>query len=94
MILIGLNVFGMNRCKRLNSLGLNSLVLAKASPRIFSIRAKDWSESAHRFLKQCADAGNVEACYTLGMVSSSDDTNGKMKKRNVKSVFVFCLLKN
>ncbi|XP_057420220.1 F-box protein At1g67340 [Lotus japonicus] len=55
-------------CKRLNSLGLNSLVLAKASSRIFSIRAKDWSESAHRFLKQCADAGNVEACYTLGMI--------------------------
>jgi len=44
-------------------------VLSKASPRTFSIRAKNWCESAQRFLKQCAEAGNVEACYTLGMVS-------------------------
>ncbi|KAL1328578.1 hypothetical protein HN51_038415 [Arachis hypogaea] len=55
-------------CRRLNSLGLHSLVLSKASPRTFSIRAKNWCDSAHRFLKQCADAGNVEACYTLGMI--------------------------
>ncbi|XP_061336946.1 F-box protein At1g67340-like isoform X2 [Gastrolobium bilobum] len=55
-------------CKRLNSLALNSLVLSKASPRTFSIKAKDWCDSAHRFLKQCADAGNIEACYTLGMI--------------------------
>nr|KYP52940.1 F-box protein At1g67340 family [Cajanus cajan] len=55
-------------CKRLNRLGLHSLVLSKASPRTFSVRAKDWCDSAHRFLKHCADAGNVEACYTLGMI--------------------------
>ncbi|XP_065875298.1 F-box protein At1g67340 [Euphorbia lathyris] len=55
-------------CKRLNGLGLNSLVLSKASQKIFQIQAKNWSDSAHRFLKQCADAGNVEACYTLGMI--------------------------
>ncbi|XP_022734161.1 F-box protein At1g67340-like [Durio zibethinus] len=55
-------------CKRLNSLALNSLVLSKASPKMFSIKAKSWSESSHGFLKTCADAGNVEACYTLGMI--------------------------
>ncbi|XVF02758.1 hypothetical protein REPUB_Repub04eG0201500 [Reevesia pubescens] len=55
-------------CKRLNSLALHSLVLSKASPKMFAIKAKNWSESAHRFLKTCADAGNVEACYTLGMI--------------------------
>ncbi|XP_027342428.1 F-box protein At1g67340-like [Abrus precatorius] len=55
-------------CKRLNRLALHPLVLSKASPRIFSVKAKDWCDSAHRFLKHCADAGNVEACYTLGMI--------------------------
>ncbi|KAJ7957558.1 F-box protein [Quillaja saponaria] len=55
-------------CKRLNGLGLHSLVLSKASQNTFAIRAKKWSDSAHRFLKKCADAGNVDACYTLGMI--------------------------
>lgn len=54
--------------KRLKTLALHSLVLSKASPRTFSIRAKNWCESAQKFLKQCAEAGNVEACYTLGMI--------------------------
>ncbi|KAG6601598.1 F-box protein, partial [Cucurbita argyrosperma subsp. sororia] len=55
-------------CKRLNSLGLNPVVLSRASLKIFAISARNWTESAHRFLKQCSDAGNVEACYTLGMI--------------------------
>lgn len=55
-------------CKRLNGLGLNSMVLSKACPNSFAVKAKNWSESSHRFLKHCADAGNVEACYTLGMI--------------------------
>ncbi|XVF85262.1 hypothetical protein PTKIN_Ptkin17bG0103800 [Pterospermum kingtungense] len=55
-------------CKRLNSLALHSPVLSKASSKVFSFKAKNWSESAHKFLKACADAGNVEACYTLGMI--------------------------
>ncbi|XP_038893304.1 F-box protein At1g67340 [Benincasa hispida] len=55
-------------CKRLNSLGLNPMVLSRASQKTFAIRARNWTESAHRFLKQCSDAGNVEACYTLGMI--------------------------
>lgn len=36
---------------------------------MLAVKANHWSESAHRFLKLCADSGNVEACYTLGMVS-------------------------
>ena len=57
-----------DRCKRLNALGLHPLVLSKASPKAFAVSAKNWSESAHGCLKQFADAGNVEACYTLGMI--------------------------
>lgn len=53
----------------MNGLALNSLVLSKASKKTFAIKANNWSESAHRFVKLCADAGNVEACYTLGMVT-------------------------
>ncbi|KAH7683171.1 HIT/MYND zinc finger-like protein [Dioscorea alata] len=55
-------------CKRFNGLGMNPLVLSKASKKSLAIRAKNWSGSAHRFLKLCADAGNLEACYTLGMI--------------------------
>ncbi|KAF5939937.1 hypothetical protein HYC85_021104 [Camellia sinensis] len=55
-------------CKRLNGLGLNSMVLSKASTKTLAVNAKNWSESGHRFLKQCAESGNVEACYTLGMI--------------------------
>lgn len=63
-------IFGwMNRCKRLNGLGLHSLVLSKASHKMLTVKSSNWSESAHRFLKLCADSGNIEACYTLGMVS-------------------------
>lgn len=61
--------FSVNRCKRLNGLGLHSLVLSKASQKIIAIKAEKWSDSAHRFLKLCADSGNAEACFTLGMVS-------------------------
>ena len=45
------------------------MVLSKASQKTFAIKARNWSESAHRFLKRCSDAGNVDASYTLGMVS-------------------------
>lgn len=55
-------------CKRLNQLGLNPLVLSKAGSETFAIRAKNWSENSHRFLKQCVVAGNIEASYTLGMI--------------------------
>ncbi|KAI6692180.1 hypothetical protein NL676_019890 [Syzygium grande] len=55
-------------CKRFKALGLHSMVLSKASSNAFAVRAHGWCDSAHRFLKLCADAGNVEASYTLGMI--------------------------
>ncbi|KAK6920515.1 Zinc finger, MYND-type [Dillenia turbinata] len=55
-------------CKRLNTLGFHPLVLRKANPKSFAVRVRNWSESAHRFLKECAKSGNSEACYTLGMI--------------------------
>ncbi|XP_004502371.1 F-box protein At1g67340-like [Cicer arietinum] len=59
-------------CKRLKSLGLSSIVLSKASNKTLSVKAKNWCDSAHRFLKRCVDAGNTEACYTLGMVRTKN----------------------
>jgi hypothetical protein len=56
------------RCKRLNGLGRHDMVFAKASPASLAVKASAWSEPAQRFLKRCADAGNLEACYILGMV--------------------------
>ncbi|KAA8542118.1 hypothetical protein F0562_023270 [Nyssa sinensis] len=55
-------------CKRLNRLGLHPLVLSKTGPKTLVIKAKNWSDYAHRFLKRCVNAGNIEACYTLGMI--------------------------
>ncbi|KAK4486068.1 hypothetical protein RD792_008734 [Penstemon davidsonii] len=55
-------------CKRFNGLGLNPLVLSRAGHKTLAVKAKNWSESAHKFLKSCADTGNVEACFTLGMI--------------------------
>lgn len=56
------------RCKRFNRLALHPIVLSKAGPKAFEIQTKNWCESSHRFLKLCVSVGNVEACYTLGMV--------------------------
>ncbi|KAK4784937.1 hypothetical protein SAY86_001626 [Trapa natans] len=55
-------------CKRLKELGLSPQVLLKASDKTFAVKARNWSDSADRFLKLCADSGNVEASYTLGMI--------------------------
>ncbi|CAK9166332.1 unnamed protein product [Ilex paraguariensis] len=55
-------------CKRLNRLGLHPLVLSKAGPETLAVRAKNWSHHAHRFLRQCINAGNTEASYILGMI--------------------------
>ncbi|KAG6470525.1 hypothetical protein ZIOFF_071598 [Zingiber officinale] len=55
-------------CKRMNRLGKNPLVLEKATLKSISIRVENWSPPAHRFLKRCVRAGNVEACYLLGMI--------------------------
>lgn len=63
----------MRRCKRLNGLGRHDMVFAKASPASLAVKAAAWSEPAQRFLKRCADAGNLEACYILGMVIKHDN---------------------
>ncbi|KDO52674.1 hypothetical protein CISIN_1g018965mg [Citrus sinensis] len=55
-------------CKRLNRVGLRPTVLSQAGPKALAVKAKNWSDSAHRFLKRCVFAGNLEACYTLGMI--------------------------
>lgn len=67
-LMFPMDLVKLNRCKRLNSLGLHSLVLSKASHKTFLVKPQNWCDSVHRFLKHCADAGNIEACYTLGMV--------------------------
>ncbi|XP_062225441.1 F-box protein At5g50450-like [Phragmites australis] len=58
----------MLTCKRFRELGQSRVVLARASPRCVAVPAKAWSDEAHRFLQRCADAGNLEACYLLGMI--------------------------
>ncbi|XP_010511662.1 PREDICTED: F-box protein At1g67340 [Camelina sativa] len=55
-------------CKRLNGLAMNPLVLSKLSPKAIAVKAHNWSENSHRFLKRCVDAGSLEASYTLGMI--------------------------
>ncbi|KAL5220576.1 hypothetical protein ABZP36_025289 [Zizania latifolia] len=55
-------------CKRLNGLGRHDVIFAKASRASLAVKAAAWSEPAHRFLKRCAAAGNLEACYILGMI--------------------------
>ncbi|MBA0744147.1 hypothetical protein Gogos_006784 [Gossypium gossypioides] len=55
-------------CKRLNRLALHPLVLSKAGSKALAVKARNWCDSAHHFLKHCINAGNVEACYTLGMI--------------------------
>ncbi|PNT68671.1 hypothetical protein BRADI_3g43990v3 [Brachypodium distachyon] len=55
-------------CKRFRELGQHKLVLARASPRCVAVRAKGWSDDAHRFLLRCSDAGNTDASYLLGMI--------------------------
>ncbi|KAE8703517.1 F-box protein [Hibiscus syriacus] len=55
-------------CKRLNHLAVHPLVLSKVCCKVFAVKARNWCDSVHRLLKQCVKAGNVEACYTLGMI--------------------------
>ncbi|KAH0466491.1 hypothetical protein IEQ34_003729 [Dendrobium chrysotoxum] len=55
-------------CRRFNQLAIHRIVLSKLSVKGTAVRAKNWTESTHRFLKSCAEAGNLEASYTLGMI--------------------------
>ncbi|CAH2070657.1 unnamed protein product [Thlaspi arvense] len=55
-------------CKRLNRLGLDPLVLSRAGTHALAVTAENWSDSAHKFLRRCVNAGNIDACYALGMI--------------------------
>lgn len=58
----------MLTCRRFYCLSFNSWVLARAGIGTLAVNASRWSDGAHRFLKRCADVGNVEACYILGII--------------------------
>ncbi|KAL5213560.1 hypothetical protein ABZP36_024407 [Zizania latifolia] len=58
----------MLTCRRFRELGQNKPVLARASLGCVTVRAGAWCDDAHRFLLRCADAGNVDASYLLGMI--------------------------
>lgn len=58
----------MLTCRRFYSVAKDPQVLAHASAGVLAVKASKWSEGAHLFMKSCADAGNMEACYTLGMI--------------------------
>lgn len=55
----------------MKKLGKKPIVLSKASKKAVAVKARNWSEYSHRFLKLCSDSGNIEASYTLGMVCKS-----------------------
>ncbi|KAJ7519153.1 hypothetical protein O6H91_20G025200 [Diphasiastrum complanatum] len=58
----------MLTCRRFCAAARHPVVLANVVIPGLAVKADSWSDGAHRFLKQCAVAGNVEACYTLGMI--------------------------
>ncbi|EFH38622.1 zinc finger family protein [Arabidopsis lyrata subsp. lyrata] len=58
----------LSTCKRLNRLGLQPLVLSKAGTQTLAVTAEKWSDSSHKFLKLCVNAGNIDASYALGMI--------------------------
>eukprot|EP01018_Ginkgo_biloba_P026671 Gb_12108 [translate_table: standard] len=58
----------MLTCRRFCAIAMHPLVLVRAGRGTLAVKASRWSDGAHRFLKRCADVGNLEACYTLGMV--------------------------
>jgi hypothetical protein len=47
---------------------MEPIILRNASRHAFSVRASSWCDRAHQFLSHCAEAGNMDACYMLGMV--------------------------
>jgi hypothetical protein len=60
--------YSFSRDRRFSQLAQSKLVLNKASMGCLAVRAKNWSDAADRFLQRCAEAGNTEASYILGMV--------------------------
>ncbi|XP_066335394.1 F-box protein At1g67340-like isoform X2 [Miscanthus floridulus] len=55
-------------CRRFRDLAAHPAVLSRASAAAVAVPAGRWSDAAHRFLRRCAAAGNLHACYFLGMV--------------------------
>ncbi|XP_057838204.1 F-box protein At5g50450 [Cryptomeria japonica] len=55
-------------CKRFCSAASNEKVHAHASMGTLSVKASKWNDESHKYLKLCADAGNPEARYMLGMI--------------------------
>lgn len=55
-------------CKRFNRVGTHPSVMVEVSTAVFAMKAARWCEGSQRFLKKCSEAGNIEACYTLGMI--------------------------
>ncbi|XP_034607106.1 F-box protein At5g50450 isoform X1 [Setaria viridis] len=62
-------------CRRFRELAAHPAVLSRASAAAVSLRAGRWSEAAHQFLRRCAAAGSLHACYFLGMVTSATATS-------------------
>lgn len=58
----------MSICKRFKRLAYNPIVLSKASEGALRVRASQWCPTAGTYLSNCADAGNLEACFSLGMI--------------------------
>lgn len=54
--------------KRFCAAATHPQVLARAGLSAFAVKASVWSEGAQRFLVRCSEVGNIEACYTLGMI--------------------------
>ncbi|BBH03669.1 HCP-like superfamily protein with MYND-type zinc finger [Prunus dulcis] len=52
----------------IESLGASLCGIIQSRSQSICYQSQNWSDSAHRFLKQCVSAGNIEACYTLGMI--------------------------
>eukprot|EP01018_Ginkgo_biloba_P037123 Gb_29240 [translate_table: standard] len=55
-------------CKRFFSAAMHQKVLTHTTMAALAVKASKWGDESHRFLKQCADAGNPGACYMLGMI--------------------------
>ncbi|XP_021316568.1 serine/arginine repetitive matrix protein 1 isoform X2 [Sorghum bicolor] len=56
-------------CRRFRDLAAHPAVLSRASAAAVAVPAGRWSDAAHQFLRRCAAAGNLHACYFLGMVT-------------------------
>ncbi|KAI5060858.1 hypothetical protein GOP47_0023363 [Adiantum capillus-veneris] len=55
-------------CKRFKRLASNSVVMRNASEGALRVRACQWCAAATIYLSTSAEAGNLEACFTLGMI--------------------------